>query len=268
MEMRSGYKHTDLGLLPADWDAGEIDRAVERLEAGASVNSDKDEMPDFTSYPCVLKTGAAREGSLDPLESKKVARRDLWRLKVALRNNTILISRMNTMELVGDSGYVDADYPNLYVPDRMWMATLRATVHPRWFSYLLSWHPVRSRISASATGTSGSMKNISKPSLRAVKVPYPPLDEQAAIATTLSDVDALLGGLDRLIAKNRNLKQAAMQQLLTGRTRLPGFHGGWEVKRLGDHVTFLRNGVNSRAELLAEGRVKYLHYGDVHGCKD
>ncbi len=81
-------------------------------------------------------------------------------------------------------------------------------------------------------------------------------------------MDSLLGVLERLIAKKRDLKQAAMQQLLTGQTRLPGFHGGWEVKRLGDYATFLRNGVNSRAELLAEGRVKYLHYGDVHSCKD
>ena len=53
-------------------------------------------------------------------------------------------------------------------------------------------------------------------------VPIPPLHEQGAIAAALSDVDALLGGLDRLIAKKRDLKQAAMQQLLTGQTRLPG----------------------------------------------
>ena len=76
--------------------------------------------------------------------------------------------------------------------------------------------------------------------------------EQRAIATALSDVDALLGGLDRLIAKKRDLKQAAMQQLLTGQTRLPGFHGEWEVKRLGDIVTILRTAVNSRAELQPE----------------
>ena len=88
--------------------------------------------------------------------------------------------------------------------------------------------------------------------------------EQRAIATALSDVDALLGGLDRLIAKKRDLKQAAMQRLLTGHTRLPGFHGEWEVKRLGDHVAFLRNGTNSRAELTQDDPVKYLHYGDVH----
>jgi type I restriction enzyme S subunit len=62
----------------------------------------------------------------------------------------------------------------------------------------------------------------------------PPLPEQRTIAGPLSDVDALLGSLDRLIAKKRDLKQAAMQQLLTGQTRLPGFHGDWELKRLGD----------------------------------
>jgi restriction endonuclease S subunit len=58
--------------------------------------------------------------------------------------------------------------------------------------------------------------------------------EQKAIAAALSDVDALLGALDRLIAKKRDLKQAAMQQLLTGQTRLPGFSGKWETKRLGE----------------------------------
>ena len=72
--------------------------------------------------------------------------------------------------------------------------------------------------------------------LRPFRISLPPLPEQRAIATALNDVDGLLGGLDRLIAKKRDLKQAAMQQLLTGQTRLPGFHGEWEVKRLGDVV--------------------------------
>jgi type I restriction enzyme S subunit len=69
---------------------------------------------------------------------------------------------------------------------------------------------------------------------RKLSLVIPPIDEQRAIATALSDVDALLGALDRLIAKKRDLKQAAMQQLLTGQIRLPGFHGEWEVKRLAE----------------------------------
>jgi type I restriction enzyme S subunit len=65
-----------------------------------------------------------------------------------------------------------------------------------------------------------------------LKFPIPPLPEQRAIATALSDVDALLAKMDALIAKKRDLKQATMQQLLTGQTRLPGFSGAWEVKRM------------------------------------
>jgi type I restriction enzyme S subunit len=84
-------------------------------------------------------------------------------------------------------------------------------------------------------------------------VPVPPLPEQRAIAAALSDVDALLGGLDRLIAKTLDLNQAAMQQLLTGQTRLPGFHGEWAVK--------------SVAELEQEKLVK-LSRGQVISKKD
>lgn len=64
--------------------------------------------------------------------------------------------------------------------------------------------------------------------------PLPPLPEQHAIAAALSDADALIASLDRLIAKKRDMKQAAMQELLTGKRRLPGFSGEWEVKRLGE----------------------------------
>jgi type I restriction enzyme, S subunit len=73
-----------------------------------------------------------------------------------------------------------------------------------------------------------------------------------------------MGGLDRLIAKKRDLKQAAMQQLLTGQTRLPGFHGEWEVKRLGDLFNFSGGYSASRDQLSTEGHC-YLHYGDIHG---
>jgi type I restriction enzyme S subunit len=214
------FKQTAAGVLPAEWNAGPIGRAIETLEAGASVNSEKVEAPEFESYPCVLKTGAANGGLFNPRESKKVAGRDLWRLNVSVRKDTILISRMNTLELVGESGYVLSDYPNLFVPDRMWMATVRSTVSPRWLSHILTWRPVKSQISASATGTSGSMKNISKPSFRAVEIPYPPLEEQCAIAKVLSGFETEITNLAAKLVKARQLKQGMMQELLTGRIRL------------------------------------------------
>src|SRR5690606_29974401 len=84
-------------------------------------------------------------------------------------------------------------------------------------------------------------KRISRGALGRLKVQIPPLPEQRTIAQALSDVDALLSTLDQLIAKKRDLKQAAMQQLLTGETRLPGFSGEWEVKRL-DELAEIRSG--------------------------
>ncbi len=73
-------------------------------------------------------------------------------------------------------------------------------------------------------------------------IKIPPLPEQQAIAAVLSDVDALIASLDRLIAKKRDIKQATMQQLLTGKTRLPGFSGEWEVKKLKNECELITKG--------------------------
>jgi type I restriction enzyme S subunit len=75
--------------------------------------------------------------------------------------------------------------------------------------------------------------------LSSIKIPFPPLREQQAIAEALSDVDGLISALDALIAKQRAIKHGAMQELLTGQRRLPGFAGEWEVKTLGEVVDFL-----------------------------
>lgn len=91
-------------------------------------------------------------------------------------------------------------------------------------------------------GQGDAVVHISAKALAEVIIPLPPLPEQRAIAAALSDVDALLDGLDRLIAKKRDLKQAAMQQLLSGQTRLPGFTGAWEVKRLGELADIVSGG--------------------------
>ena len=80
----------------------------------------------------------------------------------------------------------------------------------------------------------------------------------------LSDVDGLLGALEDLIIKKRAIKQAAMQQLLTGNTRLPGFSEEWERKTLGDVSTMLPTANNPRSDLNDSGEVGYIHYGDVH----
>jgi len=85
-----------------------------------------------------------------------------------------------------------------------------------------------------------SVPTLNRNNLVGHPIKIPALPEQCAIASTLSDVDALLSGLDRFIAKKRDLKQAAMQQLLTGQTRLPGFSEEWRPVEFGDIAT-IRN---------------------------
>jgi type I restriction enzyme S subunit len=227
----SGYKQTEVGVIPEEWVVAPLSREIDRLEAGVSVNSVDEELGIFAHEQAVLKTSAISGGQFLPSESKKIAPRDLGRAKLNPLSDTIIISRMNTPDLVGECGYVEANHPNLFLPDRLWMTRNRngSDICVRWLSYLLSSTPYKTRIRGLATGTSGSMKNIAKNSLLAMPIPYPDRDEQCAIAGALSDVDALIGALDQLIATKRNLKQAAMQQLLTGKKRLPGFHEEWKA---------------------------------------
>ena len=105
---------------------------------------------------------------------------------------------------------------------------------------------------------------ISKNNLASISIRIPPESEQRAIAEALSDVDDLLEAMAALIAKKQAIKQATMEQLLTGKTRLPGFGCEWKTKRLGDTWTFLPTANNPRAEFNERGDVEYIHYGDVH----
>jgi len=117
---------------------------------------------------------------------------------------------------------------------------------------------------ATFSGKSG-VPGVNRNDLHAETVTLPAdIEEQRAIAAALSDVDGLLGGLDRLIAKKRDLKQAAMQQLLTGQTRLPGFDGEWEVKRLGD-VLKVCHGKSQHGITAPDGRYPILASGGEIG---
>ena len=112
---------------------------------------------------------------------------------------------------------------------------VKETVCPEYIAYQLESGATQRRIFNSVVGTTRLEFSIA--TLRKFEIPVPPtLDEQRAIAGALSDVDALLGVLDRMLTKKRDLKQAAMQQLLTGQTRLPGFKGKWEEHEVQDVI--------------------------------
>lgn len=260
-----GYKQTEVGVIPIDWESPELGNFVQSLDAGVSVNSiDK---PDAFSHGLhILKTSCVSNGYFFPREIKSIIPEDIIRAKTIVSKGSIIISRMNTPDLVGELGYIDKDYPNCFLPDRLWQMRFRANLatNTRWLAYILSFPAIAKKIKESATGTSNSMKNISKGSLLSVSFPAPSYEEQAAIANALSDVDALLTELEKLIAKKQAIKTATMQQLLTGKTRLPQFATytegekqgqpkgtkpselgeipeDWDVVSLGDVITF-KNG--------------------------
>jgi len=108
------------------------------------------------------------------------------------------------------------------------------------------------------------MASLNQDLLNRVSIPYAPLPEQRAIAAALSDTDALLSSLGRLLAKKRDIKQGVMQQLLTGKQRLPGFSGEWKPEKIGRLFQFLSTGNNPRSDLSELGNVGYVHYGDIH----
>ena len=105
--------------------------------------------------------------------------------------------------------------------------------------------------------------NLAKTNLLNGLFPIPPLAEQQAIAEALSDADARVESLDALIAKKRDMKQAAMQQLLTGRTRLPGFTDDWREIRLGDCGTFSK-GQGIRKDEVLESGLPCIRYGQIY----
>ena len=115
----------------------------------------------------------------------------------------------------------------------------------RFKQYCFAARAIRSQIVSNATYTTRALTN--GRSLSTVRIAVPPRTEQSAIAEALSDVDGLLAALEELIDKKRAIKQAAMQQLLTGETRLPGFSGKWERKRIGDLLIVQQVGLRAHS---------------------
>lgn len=238
------YQMTELGLIPKDWNVCQLKDLIEDLKTGVSVNSVEDSLHLRSHSLSILKTSAVSNGTFFSQECKKIHPKDIPRAKLNPRAETIIISRMNTPDLVGECCYIQEDHPHLFLPDRLWMTSFHKgiDVNAQWLNFLLNSIKFKKKIKASATGTSGSMKNISKESLLKILIPLPYPHEQKNIAATLSDIDSLITSLDQLITKKHNIKLAAMQQLLTGKQRLPGFSGEWKEKQLGEIADWYSGG--------------------------
>jgi restriction endonuclease S subunit len=213
---------TRLPGFHGEWEVKPLGSEIADLEAGVSVNSVEDDPESDSGRPAVLKTSAVANGRFIPSESKSIAPRDLRRMKLSPRADSVIISRMNTIDLVGECGYVPADFPRLFVPDRLWMTRFKASsrVSAKWLAFVLSTPVSRRLLKNIATGTSGSMKNISKGTFLALEFAFPGPDEQTAVAAVLTDMETELSGLQRRLAKTLDVKRAMMQELLTEKISL------------------------------------------------
>jgi len=236
--VKPGYKQTEIGVIPEAWEVSSLAAAFPKLEAGVSVNSDNTLSSEYT----ILKTSAVHEGIVDGAETKPVVPQDYHRVKCPLAKGSIVISRMNTPALVGECGFVKEAKDGVYLPDRLWQVKNppESDFDFEWLNYLLNTQQYRDSVRATATGTSNSMKNISKERLLEIKIPHPPIVEQKYIASVLADLDELIQLVQKQISKKKALKQGAMQELLTGKKRLPGFSGEWKELALQDYVCCIR----------------------------
>ncbi len=170
--------------IKPEWSIVELREIVYELESGVSVNSTSRNM--IEDEIGILKTSCVTAGFFDPKEHKAVLKEELERVRCPVRKNTIIISRMNTEALVGANAYISEDYPNLFLPDRLWQTVItREDVDVRYIQIVISSKLMRKRISDLCGGTSGSMKNISKPQLLSLMVPLPPIDIQRSLVAEI-----------------------------------------------------------------------------------
>ena len=249
MEVKPGYKQTEAGVVPEQWQLSEL------LNAVTIANGQVD--PRYEPYKSMILVAPdhieARTGRL--LEKRTAAEQRAISGKYVVEAGDIVYSKirpyLRKAVLADFSGLCSADmYPLKPTPGVSAGFMLAVLLAHRFSTY------------AESVSVRSGMPKINRTELADFVVALPTPPEQRAIATALSDVDALLGGLDRLIAKKRGLKLAAMQQLVTGQSRLPGFDGGWSAKTL-KQVAEITAGVNKPLSEMGTGTL-YVTVQDLY----
>jgi len=233
MELRPGYKQTEVGVIPEDWATGRLEEFFSVITYGFT-----NPMPTVNHGVYMITAADISDGEIkfdSARNTTETAYRTLLTPKSKPKKNDVLLTKdgsLGRLALVGDEPIcINQSVAVIRPNDKVVPVFLKLLLESPWY---------QRKMIGDAGGSTIKHIYITIVNLMPIAVPTS-LVEQRAIAAALSDVDALLAKLDRLIAKKRDLKQAAMQQLLTGQTRLPGFNGAWEVKRL-DELADIRSG--------------------------
>ena len=248
MEVKPGYKQTEVGMIPDEWDVKPLGSVLRKGRLGGNYpNQDRE-----AGNP-LMKMGNIARGYIDTAKVEYITPGITPDPNHRLCYGDVLFNTRNTLDLVGKVAIWRNELSVAYYNSNL----MRLEFEPQevcsneYANYALNSAGGVARLRALATGTT-SVAAIYTRDLLGMLFVVPPPPEQRAIARALSDVDALIGALDKLIAKKRDLKRAAMQQLLTGHKRLPGVHGEWEVKRLGD-IAEIRDGTHQTPKYVESG---------------
>jgi len=258
MEVRSGYKQTEVGQIPAEWEVLPVrDMGTVITGKALAANAPGKQRP-------YLRTKNVFDGriAVDDVLTMPMTDEQFAQFQVQLGD--VLLNEGQSLDLVGRCAMYSGEYVD---PCAIQNQLLRFRAKPE-VSAAYATHLFRrcqqSGVFARVALQTTSIAHLGGARFERLRLAWPTNRlEQDAIATALSDVDALLTSLDRLIAKKRDFKHAAMQQLLTGQTRLPGFQGEWQVKRLEELADI--DPENLGAETAPNYSFNYISLEDVDG---
>lgn len=211
-----------LGKIHASSRIIKLRHLIENIESGVSVNAGQDAARGDEIG--VLKTSCVSKNKFIAEENKNVNREEYSRVACPVKGNSLIVSRMNTPELVGACGYVDKDYPNLFLPDRLWQITCLPTCNTKYVWYFLSSKYTRNYYASLATGTSSSMQNISQAQFGNLRIALPNIEEQERIAKYLDaiceQIDAITENTQALIANLESYKRSLIFEVVTGKRKV------------------------------------------------
>jgi type I restriction enzyme S subunit len=232
MELKPGYKRSVAGVIPEDWKVSTIGREFD-IQLGKMLDAEKNR---GIPKPYIgNKAVQWNRIEIDDLPMVPMSRSDLDRFRL-LRGDLLVCEGGK----VGRAAIWEDPIDECHYQKALHRLRPLRGFNPRLMVELLRNWSHHGLLANYVTQT--SIAHLTREKLAEVLMPVLQPEEQRAIAGTLGDVDALLGALTQLVAKKRDLKQAAMQQLLTGQTRLPGFSGEWEGKRLGEVAEIVSGG--------------------------
>ncbi|MBC6478394.1 MAG: restriction endonuclease subunit S [Hormoscilla sp. GM7CHS1pb] len=249
-QVPEGYKQTKVGLISEDWEVRAVGEICDFIVPGRNKPKNfKGDIPWITT-PDIEDGRSVSESKLGLFVSRDEAKNV---------GSKVVPAGAVIMSCVGELGIVAFVERSIVINQQLHAFIPTEIIDP--FFLLNALQSQKDYMLSIATLT--AVPYLNKDNCNSIPIPIPPLPEQRAIAQTLSDVDGLIAALDQAIAKKRNIKTATMQELLTGKKRLPGFGGEWETKRLGDIANFYKGVGLSKAELMPEGTNRCIHYGEL-----